>query len=70
MFADTTGIEKNDIGILCVIDQFVATMAQAGYHQLAIEEIHLTADRFDIKTLCHSVTHGARYDFLRRAILP
>jgi hypothetical protein len=70
MFADTTGIEKNDIGILCVIDQFVATMAQAGYHQLAIEEIHLTTDRFDVKTLCHSVTHEVGSDFLRMAILP
>ena len=49
LLSNTAGVEKNRIGVLDTIRQFIAFAAQAGDDHLAVQHVHLTANGFDVK---------------------
>lgn len=49
VFANATGVEENCVGFGLVGSEFVSLFAQRCHHELAIEHVHLTADRLDEK---------------------
>src|SRR5438132_14380376 len=49
------GVEQDDVGLRRLVDYLVALAAQASHDQLAVEHVHLAADRFDVQLLGHGV---------------
>ena len=54
MLAHTTRIEQDRIGLAGAIDHLVTGLQQLGGNQLAVEHVHLAADRLDVAAKCHS----------------
>jgi hypothetical protein len=53
MLSDAAGVEQDDIGLAGGLDRFVARFDQGGGDQLAVEHVHLAADRLDVKAFGH-----------------
>ena len=49
VLADAARVEQDRVGLMDVASQLVAIPAQRGHDQLAIEHVHLAADRLDIE---------------------
>ena len=49
MFADAAGVEQDRVGVVRAGGELVASVAQAGDDELAIEHVHLAADGFDVE---------------------
>ncbi len=54
MLPHAAGVEENGVGLRGGVDQLIAGPQQAGGDQLAVEHVHLAADRFDVKASSHS----------------
>ena len=51
MLAHRTGIVEDGIGLVEVVGQLVSLGPQFGHDQLAVEQVHLAADRLDVELL-------------------
>src|SRR5207245_946462 len=49
----TARVEKDDIGFSRLVNQLVTLAAQSSHDQLAVEDVHLAADGFDVQLLGH-----------------
>src|SRR5262249_40858505 len=49
VLADAAGVEEDDVGLSRLVGQDVALPAQRTDDQLAVEDVHLTADSFDVE---------------------
>ena len=51
VLADRAGIVEDRIRLADVVGQLVALLAQLGHDELAVQQIHLAADRLDVQLL-------------------
>lgn len=49
----TAGVVENRVGVTQITGQFIALLLQTGHDHLAVQNIHLAADRLDIKAFRH-----------------
>ena len=56
VLADAARVEEDGVGLARIVDQFVARLQQPGGHQLAVQHVHLAADRFDVEAFGHRAT--------------
>jgi hypothetical protein len=50
---DTARVEQNRVGLLWFVRKLVASLAQVGDDQLAVQHVHLAANRFDVQAFAH-----------------
>ncbi len=53
VLADAARIQQDRVGLPRTIDQLVAGLQQVGRHQLAIQYVHLAAERLDVEAFGH-----------------
>ncbi len=49
VLADAAGVEEDRVGFMDVAGELVTLPPQGGHNQLAVELVHLAADRLDVK---------------------
>src|SRR5262249_36921686 len=54
VLADRAGVEEDHVGVAGVVNQLIPLAAQAPHHQLAVEHVHLAADRLDVEFFAHA----------------
>ena len=53
VLADAARVEEDHVGVGGLVRQLVALAAQGADDQLAVEHVHLAADRFDVEFSAH-----------------
>jgi hypothetical protein len=53
VFADGAGVVEDDVGVVAILDGFVALDAELAEDELAVEHVHLAAEGFEIELAGH-----------------
>src|SRR5215207_7530013 len=56
VFADRARVVEDHVRVIAVLDGFVPPRAELPEHELAVEHVHLAAERFQVKLATHRKT--------------
>src|SRR5262249_21937110 len=63
VLADAAGVEEDHVGLGGLVRQLIPLAAQRADDQLAVEHVHLAADRLDVQFLRHVFYRGPTREF-------
>src|SRR5205823_2626049 len=55
VLADGTGVVKDDIRMLAIVNRLIPLRAELAENELAVEHVHLAAEGFEVELFAHDV---------------